>query len=354
MIEMKLLKPVILLFFVLGTHLCSAQYHFDGFINDKDYNSAVYLSVIEDFRKISGVFPEQILAKASIDSTGFFKFTGNNLPSQNRIYRIHVDSCTENEQNISHFSGHCVNSKEIIFIANNNTQLSFPFSFDKEMFCKVESNNEKANVFLKIDSLKNDMRFAFGTYRSEANRKINSDKWFVTLQNYGELLDEPLAELYIFSFLSNRSNNLYSYYLKDLKKNNYYQDLLKRLQQKYPGSYYVQQYENELNADLYLVNLEKEKSISWLIYLIGILLLLSILMNFYLFKKITDQKSRYSSTKNLTNQEQNILNLILQDKSNKEIASDMFVSLSTVKTHINNLYKKLNVTSREEVKNLNG
>ena len=40
------------------------------------------------------------------------------------------------------------------------------------------------------------------------------------------------------------------------------------------------------------------------------------------------------------------------DKTNKEIASELFISLSTVKTHINNLNKKLNVTSRKELKRL--
>jgi len=30
----------------------------------------------------------------------------------------------------------------------------------------------------------------------------------------------------------------------------------------------------------------------------------------------------------------------------------LFISLSTVKTHINNLYKKLDVTSREDIKQL--
>ena len=40
---------------------------------------------------------------------------------------------------------------------------------------------------------------------------------------------------------------------------------------------------------------------------------------------------------------------MLENKTNKEIASALFVSVSTIKTHINNLYKKLEVTSREEM-----
>jgi DNA-binding CsgD family transcriptional regulator len=42
----------------------------------------------------------------------------------------------------------------------------------------------------------------------------------------------------------------------------------------------------------------------------------------------------------------------LEDKSNKDIADTLFVSLSTVKTHVNNVYRKLNVQTRDEVKNL--
>ena len=54
----------------------------------------------------------------------------------------------------------------------------------------------------------------------------------------------------------------------------------------------------------------------------------------------------------LTQQEQKVLELLLENKTNKEIAQEIFVSVSTVKTHTNNLYKKLKVNSREEVKTL--
>ncbi len=349
---MKIYKPIFYILFLFFTQLCFAQYEFDGFVNEDLKKGNVYLSVIEDFRKISGVYPEQILTKVIPDSSGYFQIKGNNLPQQNRIYRIHIDTCQEDDQNVNHFSGHCINSKEIIFIANNTTNLSFPFSFEREMFCKIESDNEKAAIFLKIDSLKSDMHFAFGTYRSEANRKINSTKWFTTFQNFGEQLEEPLAELYIYSFLSNRTNNLYSYYLNDVKSNTYYEELLKRLQEKYPDSNYLQQYENELKADRFLVNQDTEESFSWGLYLIGLLLFLSILMNFFLYKRNNILKNDSFSKEKLTSQEQKTLDLILMDKSNKEIGSELFISVSTVKTHINNLYKKLNVTSRDEVKNL--
>jgi DNA-binding CsgD family transcriptional regulator len=344
---------LILLLLSLLPCLGIAQYQFSGYVNTQAEEGIVYLSVVDDYRKISGVFPEQILNKTIPDSSGYFSFTGNNLPSDNRIYRIHVDPCSEADQGTTHFTGHCPNSKEIVFIANNKDTLSLPFSFDNEMFCRIDSKNQKANAFLKIDSLKHEMSFEFGTYRSEANQEINSKKWFGILQQYGEELKEPLAELYSYAFLSDRTQNLHAYYLEDLKTNTYYDSLLTRLQTAYPNSNYTTQYEAELSSDKFIMHTNKPEIHYWW-YALAFVTLLSLLGNFFFFGKLKKLKQQLASTEtSLSKQEKKVLELILEDKSNKEIASEMFVSLSTVKSHINNLYKKLNVSSREEVKKLN-
>lgn len=51
----------------------------------------------------------------------------------------------------------------------------------------------------------------------------------------------------------------------------------------------------------------------------------------------------------LTAKEKSVLDLIKAGKTNKEIAEELGISLSTVKTHINNIYKKLGVSSREDI-----
>jgi LuxR family maltose regulon positive regulatory protein len=50
----------------------------------------------------------------------------------------------------------------------------------------------------------------------------------------------------------------------------------------------------------------------------------------------------------LSERELEVLGLVAAGKSNVEIASSLFVSLSTVKTHINNLYRKLGARSRTQ------
>ena len=70
------------------------------------------------------------------------------------------------------------------------------------------------------------------------------------------------------------------------------------------------------------------------------------------FGKKKKIKTTYRCKEQLTKQEQNVLDLLLGDNTNKDIAEALFVSVSTVKTHVNNVYKKLNVNSRDELKSL--
>ena len=349
---MNVKLKIAITFFLGSFSIITAQYSFSGVIEDEQWNGAAYLSVVDDYRKTAGIHEEQIINKITIADT-FFKFTGDNLNAANKIYRIHVDNCSDDEQEANHFYGHCDNSREILFIANNRDTINFPVSLDNQMFCSINATNTHSNVFFKIDSLKELMLYDFSTYRSSANRKLNNKKWFERLQQFGVSLDEPLAELYIYNFLSDRSSDLYAYYKEDLKTNAYYDDLQDRLAKRYPNSTYLTQYKTEIASDKFASLEQETTTFSWK-QVVYILLGFSLLVNALLWFRL--KKSKKEKPKNITNsltqQEQKILALILKDKTNKEIATEIFVSVSTVKTHINNLYKKLNVASRDEVKRL--
>lgn len=51
---------------------------------------------------------------------------------------------------------------------------------------------------------------------------------------------------------------------------------------------------------------------------------------------------------NLSKRELEVLQLMAQGLSNKEIALRLFISLSTIKTHSNNLFEKMNVERRTQ------
>jgi DNA-binding NarL/FixJ family response regulator len=48
----------------------------------------------------------------------------------------------------------------------------------------------------------------------------------------------------------------------------------------------------------------------------------------------------------LTSREQEVLHLLTKGCTNKEIAQSLFISEKTVKSHLNSIFRKLNVTRR--------
>ena len=48
----------------------------------------------------------------------------------------------------------------------------------------------------------------------------------------------------------------------------------------------------------------------------------------------------------LTNREKSILKLLVEGKSNKEIASELFISVHTVKANLEKIYEKLGINNR--------
>jgi DNA-binding NarL/FixJ family response regulator len=61
-----------------------------------------------------------------------------------------------------------------------------------------------------------------------------------------------------------------------------------------------------------------------------------------------DTKSHSSEDDRLTDREKEILICLVEGLSNKEIADRLFISDNTVKIHVSNIYKKMNVRSRSQ------
>jgi ATP/maltotriose-dependent transcriptional regulator MalT len=61
-----------------------------------------------------------------------------------------------------------------------------------------------------------------------------------------------------------------------------------------------------------------------------------------------DSTIREAKLNGLSAKQREVFNLIVQGKSNKEIISEMVIELSTLKSHINQIYKKLGISSRRE------
>lgn len=134
---------------------------------------------------------------------------------------------------------------------------------------------------------------------------------------------------------------------KDISLNSeYYIRLLEELKSSEINNQEYFFLEKELNS-YYLINLEKKQTLSIILNIIfGIIIAILI----YTIYSLKSQK-RLNIIEELSNQEIKVKEHILNGKSNKEIAEELFISLNTVKTHITNIYSKLNVSNRKELIN---
>jgi DNA-binding CsgD family transcriptional regulator len=64
---------------------------------------------------------------------------------------------------------------------------------------------------------------------------------------------------------------------------------------------------------------------------------------------LDDLSAAFLSRYGITDREREIILKVIQGKSNADIASELFISLATVKTHLHNIYKKIGVESRYDL-----
>jgi DNA-binding CsgD family transcriptional regulator len=60
-------------------------------------------------------------------------------------------------------------------------------------------------------------------------------------------------------------------------------------------------------------------------------------------------QARHTGVESLTEREHEIARLIVDRKTNAELADELFLSKKTIETHIRNMFRKLDVTSRAEI-----
>ena len=103
---------------------------------------------------------------------------------------------------------------------------------------------------------------------------------------------------------------------------------------------------NTQHSEITIIELRQNNNINYLLLIGLILIIISFLLlifKYYSNHNIINEKDA------LTPRENEILDLIQKGYSNKDIAKELFISVSTVKTHINNIFKKKKVAKRKDL-----
>ncbi len=317
---------IIPLFFCFNTYASEGKLSGQLQIDDS-WSPVIYLSYIPNYNELNTISNNMIISWDSIDSLGNFEMDISFLPKGESLFRLHLVK-KDYPPNTLIIGGKDEN--HFFFLANGEAEIrikgtkKFPIFGD----VKIEgySDNLTFQHITKIAAQSNDeISLVSSLAKKELIEKATSEK----LRIIADTCKNPLVSLYAIyksGFENNYSTNLdfYNAYNKKWRKNEsaYFNAFRKKL-----GT-------TKNRSGLYVA-----------------LVILSLLFSFsvvYIFKN----KKKKNPLKDLSIQERRIFTLIQEGLSNQQISDECNIGLNTVKTHVRNIFSKLNVKSRKDIFNL--
>jgi len=325
-----MIKTFLLVSCILLGYQFSGQTAISGYIDtigSQPSERKVYLTKIalEYFPDLENAVP---IASSTINEEGFFEFGRNLIDEKEAVYRLYINRFEKALNDTLAVDKLFLFSKnDSIFFKNSN----IPFL---EYTNTNNADREWQRMRLYEAKLKN-LKSIKGDSLSDAY--VNSLKSYtkdslqiliVKLIGIKQLDNKDLLDKDIF-----KNKLYYIELLSELKKSDIEQSEYLFLENK------LAFYTTELTENKY----QRSILIIWF-------LILAVIGLFVLVLKMRNKKSQsFFNESDLSKQERNIRSLILEGKSNKEIANELFISLSTVKSHISNIYSKLRVSDRREL-----
>lgn len=318
----------------------------------EQWQPKVFLALLNTPNDIFVASPDFIIAETFINPDGSFEINTQSVPDDERFYRLYL-------------------------VQGDNASVEFSATQNKNYFHLLL--NRQSEVELKANTQNNSLEVVelLGSESSKAILGFDEKFQDQSRELIGELpkakstfLSQEL-ENFIHSIVADAKNpyvGLYAlYHIEDketdfLRNSDFYFNFQKRLEDELPVTPYTEAYSELLDELIGFREFVCEmpgvqpKWKDWLMVIEAIIILVLIIFLIGLYRQLNNIRSRENDPANnlkpvyegLTLKQQEILSLLAAGKTNKEIAQELFVELSTVKTHINNIYRQLNVTTRKE------
>lgn len=293
------------------------------------WRPVVYLSLIPDLDNMYTMSNGMIIDQVTICDSGKFEFDTKYFPDQDNLYRIHFSKKNDPPATLN-IGGRDEN--HFFIIAARSSDISIRNYSEHDQIRNVSVKGYYPNNLIKqIDEIA-----VYADSASLSGSPVKNDliksAVFEKLRIIADTCSNPLASLYALykgDFERNYKVNeqFYKTFLTKWQKDN--SSYFKKFRNKIPGSV------STLNRILITAILS---------FIAGFLICLLVIL------RKTGRKNRI---RNLSVQERKVYGLLLEGKSNKEMADVLGIELSTVKSHLSSIYSKLNISSRKDILNLN-
>ncbi len=344
---------VFIILFLTHSLIVSGQYEISGTIEFQEgtFRNKVFLAIVEPNKPFWNVSRKQIINSGIINEGGFFSIKGNNLPEEESILRLYLvtgDSEVEFRSMPKNYVVLIANNQSNIEISSNDfgrslDSYSFSGDFQKENYKILELEKSLLDGHKMISS---------DHYYSPKSEELLRSKRTKRIHNFCLNNDSPLTSIFALHNI-----NLEDNYLENAL---FYDELLTKLLRQKNPSRYILELERQINrikndgVDVRL-NEKNNYEVNYLLVLVLVLL-----TSYIIFLRVTKKKLESKianadlsdSISLLTQREREIVNLAMKNLQNKEIADQLNIEVSTVKTHLSAAYKKLQVNNRAQLKRL--
>ncbi len=346
----KLFQIIVVLFFAVSAHAMEIK----GTIElQDDWQPIVYLASLNSPENLFVASPDFIIAESFIQPDGTFLINTTSIPADKRFYRLYL---VKGKNSLVEFNALAHRNYQHLLL-DRNSQIEIKAKVaGNSLIIKSLSGSEENNEILAFDKELAKRRQQFTNDLTKAKREYLTQDLGGFIKGFVNETSNSLVGLYALYHLDEKDVNF-------LRNSDFYFDFQEKIEAQYPDSYYARAYSELLESltgfrDLvcempgiqpkWKDNLLIAQGIIIFVLLLTIVFLLVYLRKNNLQKQKSENEEWQDSFSNLTQKEREILQLLAEGKTNKEIAAQLFVELSTVKTHINSIYKQLKVTNRKE------
>lgn len=291
---------------------------------DSTYACFSYIHSRDDFFILGH---DMVIQKVKVEKDGSFLIKGDELPKSMRFYRL---SFSEGKRMIRYTLGKDRNN--LTLYMNNKTKVSVNISMHDFLIGDVvlQADNKICGMLKDIDD---ELQFIINDLFEDipaGQKDVVRSKVVEHIESYLDNCDLSVIHYYMYAYSLGYS--LQSDYLDDKL-------IYSKMEDQEPNSIYTKELAYKLGIE--------SNSTPWYVWVIIIILFFySLGLSFFYF--VRERQPVSKSEIILTLKEKEVLRLIASGKLNKEIAEELSVETSTIKTHVSNLYKKIGVTKRSE------
>lgn len=336
------MKQVCFLLLLLMCALpCHGAYFIEGEIEYPDTQYTAYLSILTEWDDFNLVSSDMILQSSPVDSNGHFQFSGNELPEEIGFYKIHFSIA---EVTPVFMSGSPLDKNYFIFLFSNTDSLTLALAEtyfaagSYSLTSTLPENTSMLKLLIETDNFELQVEEA----QSEGLQKLIQETEQAFLLDYIADSDHGLLNLFA---LNEAKLDIKTY-------PEIYQRVADQLTNPAFRSTFSLSLEQHLGSTFYRGLKAHNRRLTQLLVAAGVLIviLLGLLILQFIKNRAATTEIPILKPESLTPKESELIALVAEGLTNKEIAAQLFISESTVKTHINNIYRKTGISSRSQVK----